>query len=503
MNRERSARLESIYRCMAHTVEKKPATTVVGAGFGDEGKGKVIDLLCRFFKIVARFSGGANAGHTAWLDNKRKLVTHLLPSGLGQSKTCVLGRGVFFDTDGFFRELEDAKKVLRGKIPPIHVDQQCPLWTPWHRLFEAFLEGVKGTNKINTTGRAIGPLAALNALRAGLHVGELFGDEKRLINHLRELREALLPSFHDMVASGLMATNDVPKAQTVAEQLLSKARFLEPLVCDTSYLMHEALRGGQSILFEGAQALGLDLLWGTYPFVSAGMSTAAGAPYGTGLPLTDFGPVILVAKLFPTRVGAGGFPSELWDRELAEAFPKRRSELFVAGRARNQFLAKTLLRIKSGKGTNADLAQYLQVLGYERGATTGRGRSVGMMDIPWHQYSIRVNGPLFLVLTRLDMASGLEKIPVVTTYRYKGQRIPAGQILEPWNMDQIEPVVEYWEGWSEDISGCQIEDELPRKARQFLGKLEDALEVPILLVGTGAPRDAVMLRLDGLAQLPG
>jgi len=465
---------------------------VVGANWGDEGKGKVIDKLLGCYDIAARFSGGANAGHTIFTPDGKKLVSHLIPCGLAHNKLCVLGRGEFFNAELFLAEMEDAKKVLGAELPPIYIDHQAPLWTPYHRLFEAYIENRRGQNKIGTTNKGIGPLEGLYKLRLAPLVGYIF-EKDLLLTSLKSLHNVLAPCFS---APGFLDSlgEQVPTPEAVAEELIKTSASLKDMMSDTSYFLSQSLESGKRILFEGAQATGLDAWWGIYPFVSSGNSVAAGAALGTGLPMTDFNTTIMVAKTLPTRVGFGPMPSEMWERQAAQDFSKENKSLFEKGEEREKFLASLLEKINSGQATNVEMSQYFQVLGDERGATTGRGRSVGFLDIPWLLYAIRINKPKYMALTRFDMLSKIKSIPVVVGYKFNGQLLPKGQLPLPWQFSQVEVVKENWDGFIEDIFNINSFEDLPKAAQEFLIKLETVLGVPILLVGTGPGREAIIVR---------
>ena len=473
----------------------KPFQTlvVVGGNWGDEGKGKIIDLMMSHYEIAARFSGGANAGHTVYTSNGTKIVSHLIPCGLAQNKECVMGRGEFVDLRLFIEELETAGKILGGQLPKVWIDEQAPLWTPWHTLLETWLENLHGQKRINTTGKGIGPLAGLYKLRISPVVGHILLGRKKLASIMQLLYSALLPIFEQMKKQGL-AVGEIPTPEEVADQFLEYLGRVEDKIIDTSFLLNQAHGQGRRILFEGAQALGLDSHWGTYPYVSSGDSAAAGAAIGTGLPMDVFTATVMVAKILPTRVGFGPMPSEMWEREKAEQFAKEYPHLFMAGSKKEEFLKNHLEKINAGKATSAELSQYFQVLGNERGATTGRGRSVGFLDIPWLLYAIRINHPKYIALTRFDMLSGITEIPVVTEYKFKNQILLPGKIPPSWELDKVEVVKEIWPCWKENIAGRQREEDLPEAARDFLRRLEGHLKVPILLVGTGPKRDAVVVR---------
>jgi adenylosuccinate synthase len=466
---------------------------VVGGNWGDEGKGKIIDLVMAHYNTTVRFSGGANAGHTVYASNGKKLVSHLIPCGLAQNKECVMGRGELVDLRLFIEELEQSKKILGKKLPPIHLDQMSPVWTPWHGLLEAWLEYVRGKGKVGTTGKGIGPLEGLYKLRIAPLVGQIFLDKNRLVKILELLYKALLPIFKEMKAKNLIS-GSIPTPAEVADILRSYAVKIKPFVTDTSFVLHQSVQKHKRMLFEGAQALGLDSRFGTYPFVSSGNSAAFGAAEGTGLPMQSFDATLMVVKTLPTRVGAGPFVSEMWARQPAMDFVKKHLNLFTDKNSRAGFLKQRLQKINAGQATNAELSQYFQVLGDERGATTGRGRSVGFIDIPWLCYAIRINGPKWLALTRFDMLSGVKVIPVVVGYKLFGKLLAKGQLPPPWDMDKVVPVFENWPGWSENIYGSDSESGLPKSAKAFLQRLEKHIGVQILLVGTGPGREDIVVR---------
>ena len=289
-------------------------------------------------------------------------------------------------------------------------------------------------------------------------------------------------------------TIEILEPKAVAKTLHDYAPALSGKVIDTNFFLSQALKRGKKILFEGSQALGLDNHWGTYPYVTSGNAVVAGASIGTGLPMDAFKASIMVVKTLPTRVGRRPFVSEMWDRQKAMAFAQEHKELFVKGEKRDKFLLSKLERINQGKSSRAEMSQYFQVLGDERGATTGRGRSVGFLDVPWLLYAVRINNPKFLALTRFDMLSGVKIVPVAVGYKYQGKVLPKGQLPAPWNRDKVKPVFEKWQGFTEDISGINKEKNLPLNARKFFARLERLLGVKILFVGTCPGREDVVIR---------
>ena len=491
---------------------------VVGGNFGDEGKGKIIDLIMEHYELTVRFSGGANAGHTVKTPKGVKIVSHLIPCGLAQNKTCVLGRGELIDLRLFAEELRDAKKILKNKIPQIWLDEMSPVWTPWHALLEAWLELNLGKKKVGTTGKGIGPLEGLHVLRISPVLGQVLGNKKELLASLEILYNALLPILKELEAitnhqpinrratlsPSPNPSHDregnkplrikIPTPKEVAGELIKYQKLIKNKVIDTGYLLSQNVKAGKRMLFEGSQAMGLDNHFGTYPFVTSGNTVAAGASLGTGLPMEVFNSTIMVAKILPTRVGAGPFISEMWERKKAMAFAKEHLNLFKESSDREKFLSAMLKKINSGKASRAEMSQYFQVLGDERGATTGRGRSLGFLDIPWLHYACRINRPKFLALTRFDMLSKIKSIPVVVAYKYQGKILPPGKLPPPWAMGQVQPIFEQWQCFKEDISGINSENHLPTSARQFISRLENRLEVPILLVGTGPGREDIIVR---------
>ncbi|MFA6909429.1 MAG: adenylosuccinate synthetase [Patescibacteria group bacterium] len=436
---------------------------VTGTYWGDEGKGKIVDALSRLFDLAVRYSGGAGAGHTLVTPDGKKFIGHLIPCGIAQGIRCILGRGVFFDLRRFLVEYKDARRVLGKNLPDVWIDKHSPVWTKWHELFEKWLEYSMGKKKVGTTGKAIGPLAGLNVLRAGLQVHHLYQNSGTMRTRLQSLYRALKPDFDEMVRLRIVKRKDIPLPIHVERDLMKDAMKIRHMVADTASELSKAYTAGLRVLFEGAQAPGLDIDMGTWPFVSAGHSVAAGAPIGTGLPLSAFAKavVLMVMKILPTRVGAGPFPSELWNRKDSEHIFK---------------------------------GQYFQVLGYELGATTGRGRSVGLPDLMWLYYTIRINGPSYFALTRLDMLSGLNSIPVVVGYVLDGKRLPRGEMPDTDDLTRVQAVYERWTCWPEDITGITQWSDLPLKARQFVRKFERRLGVPIAIIGTGPRRNQMIVR---------
>lgn len=471
----------------------KPDQTlvVVGGNWGDEGKGKVIDLLMANFDATVRFSGGANAGHTVFTPEGKKLISSLIPCGVAQNKTCVLARGEFFNLELFFKELESSKAIV-GQVPEILIDEQAPLWTPYHRFFEMYIEAIRGSKALGTTNKGIGPMAGIYILRLAPVVGYLFEPEL-LKTSLKALYDTLKPCL-EYLKSSQDFKEEIPDFEKVAEELLFYSARVKEYVTDTSLWLDSQLKEGKKLLFEGAQAVGLDAWWGTYPYVSSGISSPVGASLGTGLPMSVFTSTVVVAKVLPTRVGNGPMPSEMWQRQAAMDFARDHKELFVKGETRNKFLSAALEKINSGNASHPEMSQYFQVLGDERGAITGRGRSVGFLDIPWLSYVVRITKPKYLALTRFDMLSGLKETPVIVGYEHDGKKLPAGSLPPSWKLKDVKPIFENWPCWQENIFGYNDFAKLPKPAQDFITRIEKLLAIPILLIGTGPGRDAMIVK---------
>ena len=469
--------------------------TVIGGYWGDEGKGKIIDALAPVFDVIARYSGGANAGHTVFTEDGVKVVSHIIPCGIAQGKTCAIGPGVFFDIEAFISELKEAQEAIgKENIPPILIDPNCPVRTPYHNLFEAWLEYCRGKDRINTTNKAIGPLAGFDALRTGIRVADLFSDHNTLSTRIFTLFKGLEPTFRVM-HNTTHPLIEVPSPDLVAANLLHLAESINPFVSDVASYLRQALKNGGRILAEGAQSVGLDRTFGTYPYVSSGLSTNLGAPQGLGIAPKYFDKTLLVAKSKPTRVGEGEFPSEIWNRAEAEQFPKLRSDLFGPGANGNRsvFLSNLLTKINNGNALKSDIAKYFQVLGDERGATTGRGRSVGNADWAWLRYAVETTGADMVALTRLDMLTGLSQISCVSDYLRNTDKLSA--LGGNPTRGHVTAVYELIPGWSENISGATEWDQLPLEAQGYVNRMQECIGgIPINLLGTSPSRDGLIVR---------
>ena len=421
-----------------------PAVIVLGAQWGDEGKGKATDQIGQRTDYVVKFNGGNNAGHTVVVDGQ-KYTLHLLPAGiLSQGVTPVIASGVVVDLDVLFDEVEEME--ARGvDCSRLLVSANAHIIPPYNRLMDQANERARGNNLIGTTGRGIGPTYADKMNRIGLRVQDLF--------HPQELRAkveaALAPKNTVFRAVDLPALDPAE----VSDHLLSFADRVCPMVCDASLVVNDALDRGGTVLFEGGQATMLDIDHGTYPYVTSSNPTAGGALTGTGVGPTRIDRVVGVAKAYTTRVGEGPFPTELTDQ----------------------------------------VGEDLRARGGEFGATTGRPRRTGWFDAVVTRYAARVNGLTDICLTKLDVLSGYDTVPVCVAYEVDGARTEEMPLDQAFFARAV-PVYEELPGWSEDISGCRSFDELPEAARAYVDRLEEVSRCRIQSIGVGPGREATIVR---------
>ena len=420
---------------------------ILGAQWGDEGKGKATDLLGARVDYVVRYQGGNNAGHTVVIDGK-KFATHLLPSGiLTPGCVPVIGNGVVIDLEVLFGEL-DAMDAQGVDTSLLVVSANAHIIAPYHVTLDKVTERFLGKSKIGTTGRGIGPTYADKVGRVGLRVQDLF-DEKILLakieGALHNKNQVLVKVFNRREVS----------AQETLEVLMKYAERLRPMVADTALLLNNALDAGKTVLLEGGQGTFLDVDHGTYPFVTSSNPTAGGACTGSGIGPTRITRVIGILKAYATRVGSGPFPTELFD----------------------------------------DNGERLRTIGGERGVTTGRPRRCGWFDAPVARYATRVNGMTDFFLTKLDVLTGFEKIPVCVAYDIDGTRhdeIPVTQT----EFHHVTPIYEELPGWTEDISSARSLEDLPANARAYVKYLEEISGAPISAVGVGQDRNATIVIRD-------
>ena len=416
-----------------------PALVLVGAQWGDEGKGKATDLLGGSVDYVVRYQGGNNAGHTVVVGDQ-KYALHLLPSGiLSPSCTPVIGNGVVIDPAVLFSELVGLQE--RGiDTSKLLVSGNAHLITPYHRTLDKVSERFLGKRKIGTTGRGIGPAYADKINRVGIRVQDLFDE-----SILRQKIEAALHDKNQILVK-LYNRRAVP-VDLVVEEYLGYAEKLRPFVADTALVLNQALEQGKVVLMEGGQGTLLDVDHGTYPFVTSSNPTAGGACTGSGIGPTKIDRVIGILKAYTTRVGSGPFPTELLDAD----------------------------------------GDALRRIGGERGVTTGRDRRCGWFDAPIARYATRVNGLTDFFLTKLDVLTGWEQIPVCVAYEIDGKRVEELPYSQT-DFHHAKPIYENLPGWSEDITKAQTFDDLPKNAKAYVKALEEMSGAPISAIGVGPGR---------------
>ena len=424
-----------------------PAIVIVGAQWGDEGKGKATDLLGDRVEYVVRYQGGNNAGHTVVIGDQ-KYALHLLPSGiLSPSVVPVIGNGVVIDPGVLLQEIKGLNE--RGiNTSKLVISANAHLITPYHRTIDKVTERFLGNNKIGTTGRGIGPAYADKINRIGIRVQDLFDPsilEQKIEAALRDKNQVLIKVFN---RKGM-------EVQQIVDEYLEYADILRPYVTDTSLLLNQALAAGKVVLLEGSQGTLLDVDHGTYPFVTSSNPTAGGACAGSGIGPTKITRVIGILKAYTTRVGSGPFPTELFDED----------------------------------------GEALRRIGGEVGVTTGRNRRCGWFDAPIARYATRVNGLTDFFLTKLDVLTGWEKIPVCVAYDIDGTRVEEIPTTQT-DFHHAKPIYEYLPGWKEDISKARSLEDLPANARSYVQYLEDISGAPMSAIGVGPGRDETIAVRD-------
>ena len=420
-----------------------PAVVLIGAQWGDEGKGKATDLLGSRVDYVVKFNGGNNAGHTVVI-GEEKYALHLLPSGiLSPGVTPVIGNGVVIDIDVLFNELDAL--IERGvDVSRLLVSSQAHVITRYHRTLDQVTERYLGKRRIGTTGRGIGPAYADKINRVGIRIADLF-DPKILEAKV----EGTLAQKNQMLVK--MYNRRAVDVQMTVDHLLAYADRLRPLVANTPLVLNQALDAGKTVLFEAGQATMLDIDHGTYPFVTSSSATAGGAVTGSGVGPTRIDSVIGVVKAYTTRVGEGPFPTELFDAD----------------------------------------GDRLREAGGEFGTTTGRPRRCGWYDAVIARYASRINGLTDLLVTKLDVLTGIERIPVCVAYEVDGQRVdemPDDQSA----FHHAKPIFDYLPGWTQDISAAKELCDLPANARHYVSYLEQVSGCRISAVGVGPRRDEII-----------
>jgi len=423
-----------------------PAVVVVGAQWGDEGKGKVVDLLAQHADIIARYQGGNNAGHTLVVDG-RKTVLHLVPSGvLHPGKICVIGNGVVIDPAVLLTEIDELR--LRGCLGSddlLKISDRAHLIMPYHRSIDQARERLRGEGRIGTTGRGIGPTYEDKMARIGIRVADFFDDDT--------FTDALRRTIEEKNAylSGMLKEQTLD-FEAIHREYQAFRRRLAPYVCDTAVYLHAALHASKRVLLEGGQGTMLDVDHGTYPYVTSSNTVAGAACTGTGIAPNQITSVVGIVKAYTTRVGSGPFPTELHD----------------------------------------DLGKKLRQDGDEFGATTGRPRRCGWFDAVVVRHAVRLNGMSGLALTKIDVLTGFDTIRVCTGYEFNGQRLddfPASSAV----LRASRPIYEEWPGWKEPLNQARSLSDLPANARAYIRRLEEITGAPMIMISVGAGRDETIL----------
>jgi adenylosuccinate synthase len=418
---------------------------IVGTQWGDEGKGKIVDLLSEFSDIVVRFQGGNNAGHTIVV-NGEQFISHLVPSGILQKKICLLGNGMVVDPEVLVQELDNLKnKGIDVGPDTLKISEKAHIIMPYHKHIDLAREKKKGDEKIGTTGRGIGPCYEDKACRRGIRFVDLIDFEE-----FSEKIKTILEEKNFYLKNYLLSETVDP--ESIIGPYKGYAERLAPHVINISIVMNRAIKANKQILFEGAQGTHLDIDHGTYPYVTSSNTISGNACCGAGIGPKEITGVVGIVKAYTTRVGEGPFPTELFD----------------------------------------EIGGMIQIKGTEFGATTGRKRRCGWLDSVLLRNSERLNGLTGLAITKLDVLGGLESLKICTAYEYNGKIIhdfPASIKM----LGGCKPVLETLPGWSEDISGVRKMDDLPLNAKNYLKRIEELTETPINIVSVGPGRDETII----------
>ena len=414
---------------------------VIGAQWGDEGKGKIIDLLTIKSDAVVRFQGGHNAGHTLVIEGNETIL-HLIPSGIFNNVDCIIANGVVLHLPTLFEEIDSLKEKGVAIEKNLHISTLCPLILPSHIALDEVKEKNLGSKAIGTTGRGIGPAYEDKIARRAIHLVDLFHEEY-FLEKLKELME-----FHNFLLVNLYKTKPI-NVQTVADEWLTYAEQVQPFVTDTTHLLHSINSSDSNILFEGAQGTMLDIDHGTYPFVTSSNTVAGAASTGTGLGPGDFNHVLGIIKAYTTRVGSGPFPSELSDEN----------------------------------------GEHLGRVGVEFGATTGRARRCGWLDAVAVKKAIINNSISHLCVTKLDVLDGLEEISIAVQYDYKGKVFSSFPSIPSEELKHCKPIYKNFKGWNQSTSGITKIEDLPREAQHFIDAIESIVARKIVLISTGPGRE--------------
>ncbi len=423
---------------------------VVGTQWGDEGKGKIVDLYTEKSDIVARFQGGNNAGHTLVIKGK-KTILHLIPSGiLHDNKICIIGNGVVFDPAVFLQEIEELQEG--NLLPPntkLFISEKAHLIMPYHRSIDQARESRTAGKKIGTTGRGIGPAYEDKVARIGIRVGDLYEEDlfREKLRHNLEEKNFLLTNFFKEKSLD---------EKEITDQYLDYAQKIKSYVTDTSLILDHEIKQGKKVLFEGAQGSHLDIDHGTYPYVTSSNTVSANASCGSGIGPNIINKVVGICKAYTTRVGEGPFPTELKD----------------------------------------DIGNHMQQVGQEFGATTGRKRRCGWLDMVLVRQSVRVSGINMLAITKLDVLTGLEKVKICVGYKSANGNFTHAAPASIKALSECQPVYEEFDGWKNDIRYAREMSELPANTRKFLKRLEELAEAKIILVSVGPGREETIVLED-------
>ncbi|MEZ5464458.1 MAG: adenylosuccinate synthase [Lysobacteraceae bacterium] len=427
------------------------SVVVLGAQWGDEGKGKIVDLLTEEIGAVVRFQGGHNAGHTLVINGK-KTVLHLIPSGiLREDALCLIGNGVVLSPAALKKEIEELEATGVEVRSRLKISPATPLIMPYHIALDQAREKAAGGKAIGTTGRGIGPAYEDKVARRGVRVADL-AYPKELAEKLREVME-----YHNFVLTQYLKAEPVDFQQTL-DEALAFGEYVDPMKHDVAGLLHDLRRDGKRVLFEGAQGSLLDIDHGTYPYVTSSNTTVGGALAGTGVGAEAIDYVLGIAKAYATRVGGGPFPTELHD----------------------------------------EIGQGIRDRGQEYGATTGRPRRCGWIDLVALKRAVAINGINGLCITKLDILDGMPSLKLCIAYKYRGKQTEYAP-LDAAGWEECEPVYLEFPGWNESTAGITDWDKLPPAARAYLRALEELVECPLAMVSTGPDRDANIILQDPFA----
>ncbi len=464
--------------------------SVVGMFAGDEGKGKITDLLSSEVEVVVRAEGGANAGHTIQTGGK-SFIGHLLPSGAAAGKLCVLGRGVRIDLHQLLSEIDEFETEF-GSRPKVVIDGGACLNFPWHKALEYYLEKMKGSRRAYTTMRGMCASGGTVCFRLNPRVAMLYRRDE-LVSLLNDFYASFAGIFqHEIFGSDeflKIAGGPLPGPEDMADMLIADGDKIKDFVTDVRAELYEMIEQGTPVLFEGAQGIMLDPYWGTYLYNTQGICTFAGLAVGTGLPLEFLGTKHGIVKALHSRVGNGPFPTELGDDSITN------QEKPIPKDEREAWLDDMLERINSGHASAQEVGQYFRIKGNEYGATSGRPRRTGWFDAAWLKYAVQVNRPDDLVLTKLDCLSGLATVRIATGYSnlekpYEHGRIPALSS----ELGMLEPEYADVQGWKEDITGETDYNSLPASTRNYIEIIEQMVGVRFRYIGTGPDREHIIVR---------